>query len=640
MRRLTFAWARTRHGAATAEWRWSVAAALALAALSLAPQVYLWAERGHDWNGAAFYFFFDESAYESYLAALIRGRARLNDPYTGRDAAETAPQPESLFSIQFIPAYVSALPARLFKLSAATVFIILWPLAAFATTLALSRLLRTVSGDERTAAALALFVLCLCTFIQKTVRTLRGLETAYLPLPFLRRYLPALPFALLFIFCLLVWRALTNNESHALTPNEQRAPADDARHASIGDAQRAWLVDACFAGFTFALMVYSYFYLWTTAAAWLACLALLWLASVAPAERRRAARTLLVVISIAALSLAPYAWLLAQRAQTMDAAQALVHTRAPDLFRTSELLGALALFVLIFAARRGRIAWRDRRVLLPASLALTPFVVFNQQLITGRLLQPIHYEQFITNYLSLAALAVSVLLCAGRALTRPRVLACIAILSLGWASFEVFAATRRAAQFNLWTDEARAVYLRLSEIARAEGEFDTAEGRQRRTVFCPDIGLADRLPTVAPQAVLWSPHMFVFSGTTHAEEKERLYRQLYYSNIDAARFADFISRPHPYRTAVFGSVRIINGLAPNRAPVTPADIDAEVRAYAAYIDTFTRERAAQTPLSYIVLTTGQTDLENIDRFYTRDAGERVANYTIYRVNLRHEETMK
>ncbi|HZG54534.1 MAG TPA: hypothetical protein VEZ40_20700, partial [Pyrinomonadaceae bacterium] len=221
-------------------WRWGVAAALALAALALVPQLHLWRERGREWHGSAFSFFSDEVAYESYVNALIAGRPRLNDPYAGRDDDDAAaPQAESLFSIQFIPAYALALPARLSNLSAAAVFIILWPLAAFAATLALTRLINAVTADEPTAAALALVVLCFCTLLQKTVRTLRGLETAYLPLPFLRRYLPAVPFAFFFVFCLLVWRALAT------------------------DDRRASLANACFAGLTFALLVYSYFYLWT-----------------------------------------------------------------------------------------------------------------------------------------------------------------------------------------------------------------------------------------------------------------------------------------------------------------------------------------------------------------------------------------
>ncbi|MDX6269723.1 MAG: hypothetical protein QOD28_946 [Acidobacteriota bacterium] len=632
-------------------WRWGVVAALALAFVALVPQLHLWRERGRAWHGADFSFYFDEAAYESYVNALIKGHPRLNDPYTGRDDSAASPQAESLFSIQFVPAYAVALPARLFNFSAAAVFIILWPLAAFATTLALTRLLHAVIRDEPTAATLALVVLCFCTFIQKSVRTLRGLETSYLPLPFLRRYLPALPFAFFFIFCLLVWRALTT------------------------DNRRAARAHAVFAGLTFTLLVYSYFYLWTTAAAWLACLALVWfVAADARDERRRAARTLLIVGSIAALSLVPYAWLLARRAPTMNTVQALVHTRAPDLFRTSELLGALALVVLILGAWRGRIAWRERGALLAASFALTPFAVFNQQLLTGRSLQPVHYEQFIANYVSLLSLTLACVLVSrnraaretggsttqetgvrvareigegvarenngrtasetvGRVGISRKVLAGVALVALGWASVEVVVATRRASQLNLWADDVRPVYLRLSEIARERG-VELEPSTERPVVFCPDIALANRLPTVAPQAVLWAPHMFVFSGVTLAEEKERLYQQLYYSNIDAARFSDFISRPHPYRTAVFGSARVLNGLDPNRAPITPADLDAETRAYADYINSFARERAARTPLSYVVTNAAQIDPGNIDRWYTRDAGERVGNYTIYRVKLR------
>jgi hypothetical protein len=645
-------------------WRWGIAAALALAAVALIPQAHMWLERGRDWHGASFSFFFDEAAYESYANALIRGRARLNDPYTGRDDAPGAPQAESLFSIQFIPAYAVALPARLFNLPAAAVFVLLWPLAAFATTLALTRLLQVVTRDEPAAATIALVVLCCCTFIQKSARTLRGLETAYLPLPFLRRYLPALPFAFFFIFCLLVWRALTT---------------DDRR-------PRAAHANAVFAGLTFALLVYSYFYLWTAAAAWLACLAALWLVAAPREERRRAARAFMIIAALAAVSLAPYAWLLARRAATMDATQALAHTRAPDLLRTSELLGLLALGVLLFGAWRGRLAPRARPTLLCASFALMPFVVFNQQLFTGRSLQPVHYEQFVANYVSLLALALAFVLACGRATARddggeghalledeerrapledeegsgrerggveargrvgvearapllriPRkVLAMCALAALGWASFEVVVATRSASRLNLWSDEVRPVYLRLSELARSEGEFETAApGQRRRVVFCPDLALADRLPTVAPQAVLWSPHMSVFSGAAHAEEKERLYRQLYYSNIDAERFADFIGRPHPFRTAVFGAARVLNGLDAARAPVTHTDLAAEARAYADYISSYTRERAAGTPLSYVVAdATAPADLRNIDRWYTRDAGERVGNHMIYRVSLR------
>lgn len=591
-------------------------AALALAFVALVPQLHIWAARGRDWHGSHFSFFTDEPAYAAYVGALIEGRPRLNDPYTGRDDHAGAPQPESLFSVQFIAAYALALPARLFRLPASTIFIILWPLAAFATTLALSRLLTHLTGDARTAATLALVVLCFCTFIQKAARTLRGLETAYFPLPFLRRYLPAVPFAFFFIFCLLVWRALTT------------------------DDKRAALTSALFAGLTFALLVYSYFYLWTAAAAWLAGLALLWLAA-RPDERRSSTRSLLMIGAVAAVSLAPYALLLSRRAPAMDAAWALVRLRAPDLFRTSELTGALALVILFTGSWRGRLAWRDRAALFAGSFALMPFAVFNQQIITGRSLQPIHYEQFIANYVSLLALTLACLLVwrgrgAARGGERPmipsKVLACVAVVALGWALFEVVVVTRRTSDFELWVDEVRPVSMRLAEIIRHD---ERREAGARPVVFFPDIAQADRLPSIAPQAaVLWSPHMFVFPGVTRAEERERLYQQLYYSNVDEQTFAAFISRPHPYRHAVFGWARIINGLDATRAPVTPEELAAERRAYADYVSAFTRERAARTPLSYVVTVAAQGGLTNLDRWYERDAGERTGNYTIYRVKLR------
>src|ERR687886_122993 len=97
-------------------WRWGVAAAAGMTLLALFPQVYLWAERGRAWQGANAYFYTDEPAYAAYVNALVDGRPRRCDPYTGDDDAAAAPLPESLFSIQFVPAYMVALPARAFGL--------------------------------------------------------------------------------------------------------------------------------------------------------------------------------------------------------------------------------------------------------------------------------------------------------------------------------------------------------------------------------------------------------------------------------------------------------------------------------------------------------------------------------------------
>jgi hypothetical protein len=593
-------------------------AATALALVALVPQLQMWrALGGRAWHGSHLSFFFDEAAYAAYINALIDGRPRRSDPYTGRDDAPGAPQPESLFSIQFVPAYALALPARLLGVSASTVFIALSCLTAFASALALYGLLAAVTGDDAVAATGALFVLCFASLAQKIVRTLRGFQTSYLPLPFLRRYLPAAPLPLFFLFCLFIWRALDVEDRRASNRN------------------------AIFAGVSFALLVFSYFYLWTAAAAWLVCLALLWLAA-RPPNWRRSLRVFAIVGAIALAALVPYSYLLSHRAHTMDAAQALAFTRRPELFRTTELVCALALFILALGVWRGRIKVRERAVLFAASFALMPFVVFNQQVITGRSLQPVHYEQFIANYVCLVALLLAALLVwrgqtpreggrAGWRIPRP-LLASLALAACGWGVAEALVATRPQLQVNLLVDEARPVGLRLAEIARNSPPAPAAGARP--LVFFDNVGQADRLQSVAPQATLWAPHMFVFSGASASEEKERLYQYLYYSGIDEQEFHSFISRPSLYHYAIFGWGRTLSGLSANRVPVTPAEIEDERRAYAAYVSNFTRERAARLPISYVVATVGQSDLTNLDRWYARDAGERIGKYILYRTELR------
>ena len=43
---------------------------------------------------------------------------------------------------------------------------------------------------------------------------------------------------------------------------------------------------------------------------------------------------------------------------------------------------------------------------------------------------------------------------------------------------------------------------------------------------------ADVSPVIAPQPVLWSPHVPAFSGVTLEENRERIYQYLYYTGED------------------------------------------------------------------------------------------------------------
>src|SRR5260370_34304312 len=99
-------------------WKWCVLPSMAMVLLSLLPQIHLWIVRGREWNGAYVSPQGDEPLYSAYINALINGRARKNDPLGGKDSTPSAPLPESTCSIQFLPAYVIALPARIFGCSA------------------------------------------------------------------------------------------------------------------------------------------------------------------------------------------------------------------------------------------------------------------------------------------------------------------------------------------------------------------------------------------------------------------------------------------------------------------------------------------------------------------------------------------
>jgi hypothetical protein len=665
----------------TFSWRPGVLAAVAMTLLALLPQAHLWYTRGGDWHGAYASFDGDETAYAAYLAALIEGRPRLSDPYSGRDHAPTAPQAESLFSIQFVPAYALALPARALGLDASTVFIALSPLVAFFAALALFWLLALLLGDARLAACGAVVVLCLGALAAGGVSLapLLKLRASHVYLPFLRRYVPALPFPLLFIFCALVCRAL----------------AQASRRAAVAYAVAA--------GATFALMVYSYFYHWTTAAAWLACLALLW-----PLAARReddkigddkthAAAVFLTTAALACAALAPYALLLARRAATMDKVQVLKFTRAPDLFRAPEIVAFVALVLLAFGMwRKKRLHARDTTFLFAASFALTPFVVFNQQLLTGRSLQPVHYADYVLNYLSLVALTLaaapfllrtrdesnalrpradgdaalrgltpetrrlpleahhspldthhSPLDTRRRTPTLPRhlparalLLLCVALAAYGWAAFELIATTRRFAPVNRARDEQAGVAARLSELARANATAHSGAGTTvhgaRPVVLATSFMLADNLPSGAPGlAVLWSPHMHVYSGLTADEHRRRVYQFFYYTGVAPENFRAYLDANPLFVYTLFGAERVLPRLTTEHAPPTVAEFDGAARAYAGYVAAFTREQAAEAPLSYVVASPERPhDLSALDRWYERDAGVRVGAYTIQRVRLR------
>jgi hypothetical protein len=597
-------------------WRFGLVVAFATVILSLYPQFNLWYLTGKEWNGIYAYNDIDEVAYAAYLKALMDGRPRRNDPYTGRDDGQAAPQHESLFSIQFLPPYVVAKVSRALGLSVSWAMIALGAFAGFLTALILFWLIAAVTNDERLAAVGTLAIICLGTLAcaQGAVSGLfRHGDIAYPYLPFLRRYVPAFPFPFFFLMCGLVWKTLTN---------------EDARRK---------VKTAIGAGLVFATLVYSYFYIWTTAAAWLFCLALT--LSLARADGwRRDLKYLGLVGLLAAAALGPYALLLSRRSETIDNVQLLAFSRAPDLARAPELICLAVLAALMIAVKRGRIRLRERATLFTISLALTPYAVLNQQVVTGRSLQPIHYEVFIANYVSVLAVVLCVSLIRrgareGKALFPGWALACAAALIFGWGLVEAKLTTEVLDPHNEYRNRVTPVLQRLAELG---GE--TGDGRRvtEQLVFSSDTIISDEVPTLAPQPVLWARHQHIFVGANAEESKERFYQWMYYTGYDAEWLEEALRQQNfTVVYALFGWGRLSNRLVINPQPLTREETAREVQAYGDYIASFNRERAARLPLSYLIMPASDEEVpEEIDRWYEHDRGERLGDHMLYRLKLK------
>ena len=396
-----------------AGWKLCALVCLAMVLLSLIPQLHLWIVRGRDWNGAYVSPQGDEPLYSAYINSLIDGRARKNDPFAAKDDTPASPLPESTFSIQFLPAYAISFLARISGASASTAMIALLGATGLLASLSVFWLLNSVVDDRRLAAAGTLFVLCLGGLAGG--HGLLGLliktgDLSMPSLPFLRRYQPAAAFPLFFIFNALIWRALTNKSKRV------------ARGSAI------------LAGLALAVLIFSYLYLWTAAAAWLACIGALWL-YFRPADRWKSLAVLTTIGAITAIALVPYLYLVSHRAATLDEEQTLSATHQLDPFRIPEILGALILVALIVAVRRKKIELSEQRIICAASFALLPFVVFNQQILTGKAMQPYHYEAFVVNYSILVGMLITVTL-----FWKPvpgRLLLWIAALSFSWGLIEV-----------------------------------------------------------------------------------------------------------------------------------------------------------------------------------------------------------
>lgn len=592
------------------KWRFGILAGIVVALFGLYPQFALWNVRGGEWNGTFASNDLDEPAYAAYLQALIEGRPRKNDPYSGRDASNENPQPESIFSIQFAAPYVAAVPARLLGLNASQSFIALSAIASFLTALALFWLLAQITEDNRFAAVATLIVLFGGALASGNgvIKEFLGHGAAYPFLPFLRRYIPAVAFPFFFAMFGFVWLAI-------------KSQIKSVKYSA-----------AILAGFSFAFLVYSYFYLWTSAAAFLFALSLMWLL-IRPENWRQDLKFLILTDVIAVASLLPYGYLLSQRSSDADAVQLLVLTHTPDLLRFTAIVCYFSLGFVALAVWFGLVKIKHPSTVFLLAFSLVPLIVFNHQIVTGHSLQPFHYEYYVVNFVA-ALVVVLTLLIFLKKLRSPqlftRILFILGFAAVIWGYLEIKHTTQFLLYWNVERDEAMPVTKRLIEFAR-ENE---AEGKNTVTLSF-DAVQADNQPSIAPQPVLWARHQHVFAGVSREEDRERFRQMLYYAGRDADWLRrDFKNGDIEAFMALFGWDRFNPTLSVNYRPLTAGEIETEVQKYKEYIENFDSAKAAQPTIFFVVVPNKlNIDLSNVRRWYELDAGENFGAFTLYRARL-------
>jgi hypothetical protein len=346
---------------------------------------------------------------------------------------------------------------------------------------------------------------------------------------------------------------------------------------------------------------------------------------------------------IATAALVPYMWLLSNRAPTLDKQQTLISTHQPDFLRVHEIVGAAILVALVIGIRRHRVDLSDRRAIYAASLALLPFVVFNQQVLTGKAMQSFHFEIFVVNYSTLIGLLI--LLAIFWNPVSKRLLMWMAALSLSFGLLVVALPSRVLFVPSAIADDKRVpVLLRLKQLSTEDGTLSDlrATGQTSALVFSPDLALSVLLPTWTSHGTLLDMGGLDFGSVTPEERKRFFYMHLYYSTAktEDLRKALIEMAGDPTigiyaRSIIFGHERITPALSFDFKPIQPDEIEREVRAYEAFVNSFSRTEVLKRPISYAIVPVERNfDFTNLDRWYERDAGERVGNHILYKLKLR------
>jgi hypothetical protein len=337
-----------------------------------------------------------------------------------------------------------------------------------------------------------------------------------------------------------------------------------------------------------------------------------------------------VVGVVGAAALIPYFLLLGERSSNLDDVQLLSLTRTPDFASPVLIVGVLLAIVLLILRRRNNES-NSQTVLFALSFALAPVVLFNQQVITGRSLQPVHYEIFIANYLVLAGMVLAISLWMRDGEARPqfrKAMLYFTLAVIGWGLFEAGGSTKRALQLSKFRD--------ASVPAIQFAEADAAANDQTPVIHASNFLTADLIPTFSTAKPLWNAHSSSAGGIGTEEYKRLFYQYLYYSGFTAPELKSALeANVFEVTAAIFGSERALPSLGSSSLNITAADIEAEASKYSEFVRGFDQAESTNPQISHIIVPAeAEPDLSNLDRWYRRDAGTELGIFKVYRLTPR------
>lgn len=589
--------------------RWCLLPIACITVLSLWPQLHFWFDRGWKWQGMYIVLQMDELLYSGYTNAVVDGRPRKSDPIVGRDDSPTSPMSESLFSIQYLPPLALGSVGRDLGLSASTLFIILLPIAGMLGSASIYWLIVSATENPKIAAVgtLATFAFAGVFAGQGIVGLLVDPETRFLGLPFLRRYEPAAPWPLFFVFCVLTWRVLTKPRSKQY---------------------------AILAGIVFSILVFSYFYLWTAALAWFALVFLLWMIFRRDGIRSRLWSILPGVVP-AGLAVALFGYLITHVPSSASDFQVFTYTRSPDLVRPIEIISFILISASLVFIDGTRL--REPLALLALSLLALPFLLLNQQVVTGRSVQPFHYEVLVGNYAVIVG-AVLMFSLFKPALHR-RVTVLLTALCMVWAFIEVESQYRANVNASTRHDEAIPVLKELSSLASTDGTWQSLrnEGKATATVLIPSYSVCTLLPTWAPQPSLLTAGAVAYQTIDSTDRVDRLFLHMYLSGYSPESFRSLLnSNTEPLsrfiKTLLFGPQRVVKFLG-SHTPIRDDELDDAARAYREFLGSRLNDALARYPIAYVVARPDD-DLSKVNTWYSLDDGIVKDGYVLYKARRR------